>query len=35
MDENAIQLEFEANDNKKYEVKGIENSAVYAKKIRS
>ena len=31
VDENATQLEFEANDNKKYKVKDIRDSAVYAK----
>ena len=30
---NDMQLEFEANDNKEYEVNGIEDSAVYAKEL--
>ena len=31
MDENAIQLEFEANDNEEYKFKGIWNSTIYTK----
>lgn len=35
VDEDATQLKFELNDNEEYEVKGIQDSAIYAKKLEA
>ena len=35
MDENATQLEFKVNNNKKYKIESIWDSAVYAKKLEA